>query len=121
MGLLDVQLRHHRYGTADTPVFIVFVWKRRTKYCHDGVTNELVEHAALGLDAIDHDREILGPELDRALRAEFFGQRGEAADVREEDRRLLVLTTKHFLAAADQLICKGRVHIPRHGAFHAFF
>jgi hypothetical protein len=54
---------------------------RQTKADHDGVTDELIEHAALLVDALDHQREVFIEERDGALRAVFLGDGGEAAIV----------------------------------------
>ena len=52
-----------------------------------GVADELVEHALLVGDALDHHREILVEEGDGALGAELLGECGEAADIGEQDGR----------------------------------
>ncbi len=81
---------------------------------HDGVADELVEHAALVLDAVDHQREVLVQHADRRLRPELLGERGEPPDVGEQQRDDGAGSPEDVLAAAHQPVGEGRVHVAGH-------
>ena len=88
---------------------------------HDGVADELVEHPSLVLDAVDHQREILVEHRHRALRAEPFGVRREAADVREQHRRFHRLPPEHVRSRGDELVGDARIHVARHRRLEPLF
>ena len=90
------ELGDHRDRGADGAVLIVIVRQRQAEHRHDGVADELVEHAALLPDALHHDREVLVQEHDRALRAQFLGHRREAADVGEQHGADHALAAQHL-------------------------
>ncbi len=87
---------------------------------HDGVADELVQHAALLGDAVDHDGEIVVQQLDGTLGAERLGDRRKSAHVGEQDGRDLVGAAEQIFPAFHQLIGQARIHVTRHGGLHAF-
>ena len=68
-------------------LYEVITSDRNAESGHDRVADELVEHAALLLDALHHQREVLVQQAHSGGRAQPLGDRGEAADVREQHRR----------------------------------
>ena len=67
-------------------VFILLTGQRQTEDGHDRVTDELVEHASLLLQALHHQGEVVVQQPHRALGTEGFSEAGETADVAEQHR-----------------------------------
>ena len=104
---------------AHRAIRVVVVRNRDPEGRHDRVADELVEHALFLLQAVDHQREILVEQRHRPLRTELLGQRGEAADVGKQHRRLDVLPAQKIGARGEEAIRDARVHIARHGRLEA--
>ena len=93
----------HADRGADRAILVVFVGHRHAEAGHDRVADELVEHPAVLLDALDHQREVLVQQAHGRRRPEPLGHRGKAADVGEQHGRGDRLAAEQAGAARHQL------------------
>ena len=92
----------------------------RPEHRHHGVADELVERALLREDLLDHRREVVVQERDHLLGRVRLADRGEATDVREQDRDLadgaaeleLLLVLQHLLGDLARHVAAQRAHEP---------
>ena len=67
---------------------------RCAEHCHHGVAGELVEGAAVIGDHLGHGRQVPTDEFSGPERRQLLGERGEAANVGEQDGRLDLLAER---------------------------
>ena len=68
------------------PLRVILVCRRRAEHRHDGVADELLDHAAVPVDDLARDVEVAGEQLAHVLGVTGLGQAREADQVGEEDR-----------------------------------
>ena len=100
-GVELIELDEHALCGQHRAVGIVLRLKRGAEQCHDGVADVLVEDALVTKDHIDHLGEVRVEHVHRAARTQGLRQRGEAADVREQDGDVLVLAAELVFAASE--------------------
>ena len=71
---------------ADTSLGVVLVRDGGAPDGHDGIADELLDGAAVTLDDVASDIEVASQQLADRLGITALGQRGEADEVREQDR-----------------------------------
>src|SRR5439155_9891519 len=79
-------------------VGVVRIRGRRAPQRQQPITDELVQRSPVLEDDLDHLGEVLVQQYGDRLRAQVLGQRGEAADVAEQDRQRAALATYPHLA-----------------------
>ena len=92
-SLIVEQARTHLERGFDGVERIVRFRHRRAEHRHDRVADELVDHAMMGEDALDHAAEVLVQEVEQRARVHALADAGEGADVGEQHRH------RHELAA----------------------
>src|ERR1700687_339391 len=75
----------HGDRRLDCPVGVIAASQGRPPERHHRVADELVERPAVLEDHGDHLGEVLGEQAGDLVRAHLLGERGEAADVGEQD------------------------------------
>ena len=68
--------------------------ERRVPERHDGVADELIDGAQLGLNGVRQRSEEVAHEIDQFLGGEFFRNRSEVANVHEHERQRTVLAAQ---------------------------
>ena len=104
--LLELQL--HLDGGVDRARRVVRPAHRGAPQAHQGVSDELVEDAAVLEEDVDHQLEIVVEHLDHFLRGQLLAHRGEAADVAEEDGQLGELAALRQLQRAARRLLHQR-------------
>ena len=72
-------------GGPDGALGVVLVGDRGAPDGHDGITDELLDRAAVALDDLAGKVEVAAEELAHRLRVRLLGERREADEVGEED------------------------------------
>ena len=115
---LDVPLTEaldHGDGGSQRPILVVVAWHGQAEHGHDRVADELVEHAPLVEDALDHPLEVVVEQRHRGVGAEALGQRCELPDVAEEDRGEGFRATEQVAAGVlcEQPVRQLGIHVAR--------
>ena len=110
----------HRNRRPHGPILVVVVRHGKAEDRHDGVADELVEHARPAADAVHHDGEVLVEEGSpcRARPSSSL----IAVKVRMSENRTVAVTLSPPSASsppASSMIGRTRVHVARHGRLHA--
>ena len=61
--------------------------QRRTKHCHDGISDVLIDHSAVLHDAVGHGFKILIEPGQQLLRRQRLRNAGKTANVHKQHRR----------------------------------
>ncbi len=91
----------HGQRALDGVARVFRVVERGAEDREDGVADEVVDHAATGEDRRRHRVEVLGQARRHLFGRHALGQRGEAAQVREEDGDLAALAGEARRVALD--------------------
>ena len=115
-----LQLGHHRQRAVGGAAGVVGRGERRAPERHHRVADELVERAAVVEDDLRHRAQVLVQHGHHLLGGELLRERGEAADVAEEDGERHALPAQHqVVVLVGQAPHDLGVHVAAHQPAHA--
>ena len=110
----------HGEGAADGVLGIIFRRFGCPEEDHDHVTDKFVDCAPVSIGDFSEGRHVVIEKLDDVMSGQLFAEGGEAANVAEEHRDLL-LDAAEIVAVVDQALSDGRVSDGAENGAIAFF